>query len=139
MAMTINMVRSTTSDTTARNMTMSQVNQAASWIARDIESASVVTPTVTGESVLCRMTRYVWSDTGMTTQGIVYEVTGQTLLRKLGGSAVGTPVAQFIKYPGTYTAVTSAGSNTYIIKLRSEYSNGEYYQQQFKVSQRAPP
>jgi type II secretory pathway pseudopilin PulG len=137
MAMTISMVRSTTSDTTARNMTMSQVNQAASWIAKDIESASSVTPSDSAK--LCSVMRYRWDDVGkiFTSENITYVVTGETLLRKVNGSA-GTPVAQFIKYPDAYTTVTDVGNNTYIIKLRSEYSNGEYYQQQYKVSRRAP-
>jgi prepilin-type N-terminal cleavage/methylation domain-containing protein len=142
MAMTISMVRTTTSDTTARNMTMSQVNQAANWIARDIESASSVS--FPGGSVLCRVTRYLWDDVAknFTTETIDYDVTDKVLLRKVNGSANGTPVAQFISYPDTYTSVTrltsASETNTYVIKLRSVYSNGEEYQQQYKVGQRAP-
>lgn len=148
MAMTISMVLTTTSDSTARNLTMSQVNQAASWIARDIGSADDVT--FPGGSVLCKVIRKEWNGTDMnTTRTIVYEVTpDKVLLRKLDGSATGTPIAQFISYhdPDTYTAVTKvdvtqypAEQNTYIIKLRSVYSNGEEYRQQYKVSQIRTP
>ena len=137
----ISMVRNTTGESTAQSLMMSQVNQAANWIARDIESAGSVTGT--SGNVLCAVTRYVWNGTDMgTSENISYEVTsGNILLRKVNGSASGTPVAQFISYPpgiGNYTIVTSE-NNTYIIKLRSVYSNGEEYKQQYKVSRRIPP
>ena len=145
MAMTIGMVRSTTSDTTARNMTMSQVNQAASWIARDIESASGAVSTTTlnpaaasNPVMLCSMVRYVWQDPNWGTENITYVVNNieKQLLRQVDGSA-GTPIAQGIITSDNLTRVDRDGTNAYKIRLRSVY-DGEYYQQQYKVSQRAP-
>jgi len=140
MAMTFGMVTRTTTTDTAQNLMMSQVNQAANWIARDVGSASSVT--TDNGTVLCSVQRYVWDGNDITgTTTIDYIVTGGILRRKVNGS-IGTPVAQFISYPDASTTFTLAPSspfqtNTYILKLRASYKNGEY-KQEYKISQRAP-
>jgi len=136
MAMTFNMVTRTTTTGTAQNLMMSQVNQAANWIARDIESASSVM--TDNGTVLCSIQRYVWDGDDITSSTTIdYVVNNGMLRRKVNGSE-GTPIAQFISYPDPYTKVEHASeNNTYIIKLRSVYKNSEY-RQEFKANQRAP-
>jgi prepilin-type N-terminal cleavage/methylation domain-containing protein len=140
MAMTIGMATRTTATDTAQNLMMSQVNQAASWIAKDVGSASSVS--TDNGTVLCSVQRYVWDGNDITgTTTIDYVVTGGILRRKVNGST-GTPVAQFISYPDAATTFTLAPSspfqtNTYILKLKVAYKNGEY-KQEYKISRRVP-
>ena len=140
MAMTFGMVTRTTVVDTSQNLMMSQVNQAASWIARDVESASSVS--TDNGTVLCSIQRYVWDGADITSSTTIdYVVTGGILRRKVNGSA-GTPVAQFISYPDADTTLTLAPSspfqtNTYILKLKTAYKNG-VYKQEYKIRQRAP-
>jgi len=140
MAMTFGMVTRTTATDTARNLVMSQVNQAASWIAKDVESASSVS--TDNGTVLCSVQRHVWDGNDITgTTNIDYIVTGGILLRSVDGGA-GKTVAQFISYPDVDTTLTLAPSspfqtNTYVLKLKSAYKNNEY-KQEYKIRQRAP-
>ncbi|MFA7247599.1 MAG: type II secretion system protein [Dehalococcoidia bacterium] len=140
MAMTFGMVTRTIATNTAENLMMSQVNQAANWIAKDVESSSSVS--TDDGTVLCSMQRYVWDGneiSGSTT--VEYIVIGGILLRRVDGGA-GQTVAQFIAYPDADTTFVQAPSapfqsNTYVLKLKSVYKNGEY-KQEFKMRQRAP-
>jgi type II secretory pathway pseudopilin PulG len=141
MAMTINMALKLTTADTAQNILLSQVHQAASWIAKDVASADNIT-TDSG-TVLCSIKRYVWNqvDNITATTTIDYVVSNSNLLRKVNGSP-GSIVAQYIQYPDTDTSFTIAPSspyqsNAYLLKLKAVYGNSSY-KQQFKLYQRLP-
>ncbi len=140
MAMTFGMVTRTVAADTAENLIMSQVNQAANWIAKDVESASSVN--TDNGTVLCSVQRYRWDGeeiTGSTT--VEYIVAGGILQRKVDGGA-GQTVAQFLCYPDADTTFVLAPAapfqtDTYVLKLKTIYKNREY-KQEYKIRQRMP-
>ncbi len=140
MAMTFGIVTSTVSTDTAENLIISQVNQAANWITKDVESANSVN--TDNGTVLCSMQRYVWDGNQISGSTIVeYVVIGGVLIRRVDGGA-GQTAAQFIVYPDADTTFVQAPAapfqtNTYILKLKTAYQNREY-KQVYKIRQRAP-
>jgi len=141
MAMTINIALKITSTDTAQGILLSQVHQAASWIAKDVASADNITPD--NGTNLCSFKRYLWNqvDNITTTTTIDYVVSNSNLLRKVNGGQ-GSIVAQNIKYPDADTTFIIAPSapyqsNAYLLKLDAGYGNNSY-KQQFKMYQRLP-
>jgi prepilin-type N-terminal cleavage/methylation domain-containing protein len=143
MVLMFSLVTKVGSVSTAQNIVLSQVQQAGSWMTRDIISSDNVT-TYTSGSRLVTMYRYSW-DSGSGTIQVVrvdYDVDVNTgrLLRSVN-NGTGAIIAQFITGPGVDTTVTKSASlsenNTYIFNVKAAYSNSSF-SKVYKMNQRAP-
>ena len=141
MAFMFSVVSKVSGISTSQNIVLSQVQQAGSWMTRDIVSSENVTVYASG-SRLVTLQRYRWDDASSTIQTIKidYDVTNGQLLRKVNDGA-GQIIAQFITGPGSDTKVTAstvlAENNTYIFHVKADYNNSSF-SQVYKMSQRAP-
>jgi prepilin-type N-terminal cleavage/methylation domain-containing protein len=145
MALTFSMATNITRTDTAQSIILSQVHQAAAWISRDVQSATIVTPVNSGTRLLS-LKRSNWNGTAFDNNTQVYYdiAAGGVMTRTLSDSQ-GTKVAnvaQFISYPDSNTSFTKgpstvAENNTYILKLKASYG-GKSFNAQYKIEQKAP-
>lgn len=139
MAFMFSVVTRVSSVSTSQNIVLSQVQQAGSWMTRDIVSSDNVTVYTSGNR-LVSMDRYRWDGVTSTIQTarVDYDVESGQLLRKLDGGQ-GLRVAQFIAGPNTDTRVTASTApsecNTYIFNVTATYGNSSF-SRVYKMSQR---
>ena len=140
MALMFNVVTRVGAASTAQNIVLSQVQQAGSWISRDVMSAENVT-TYTSGTRMATIVRYQWNGTDNISTAVVdYDVIDNKLLRTVEPGQ-GQIVAQFISGHGQGTDLTMSTSasenNTYILNVESVYSNSKF-SRVYKMNQRVP-
>jgi len=139
-ALTIGMVTRITSITTPRNMLISQVHLAGSWISGDIHSSTTITPGTIG-TWGCSMERYQWNGTSFDYIKVDYTIADGVMTRAISKKDVNgvwqpdsqQEVARYISGPGT--ATTFAGptaSNTYMLTVSAVYGS-ENISQFYKI------
>jgi len=142
MALMFNVITKISSTTTSQNIMLGQVQQAGSWMSRDIMSATSVTPYPSGTR-LAKIVRYQWNGTDNITSATVdYDIINNKLLRTVepGQAQV---IAQFISDLGAGTSLVKSASasenNTYIFTVQSNYNNSPNpFNKVYKVNQRIP-
>ncbi len=145
MALTFSLATNITRTDSAQSIVLSQVHQAAAWIARDVQSAAVVTP-VNSPTRLLSLQRFTWDGSSFQSGvQIYYDIaSGGNMTRTITDSK-GTrvsQVAQYISYPDQDTFFskgpsTAAENNTYILKIRASYG-GSSFKAQYKIARKVP-
>ena len=140
MAMMFSLVTKVSTTSTSQNIVLSQVQQAGSWLSRDIMSADNVTLYTSGTR-LCKIGRYQWNGTDNITSAIIdYDITNNKLTRTVepGQAQI---IAQFISPHGSGTDLTASTllteNNTYIFNVQSIYSTSSF-SRVYKMNQRIP-
>jgi len=143
MALTFSLATNITRTDSAQSIVLSQVHQAAAWITRDVQSASVVTP-VNSPTRLLSLQRFTWDGNAFQSGvQIYYDIaSGGNMTRTItdsNGTRI-SQVAQYISYPDQDTFFskgpsTVAENNTYILKLRASYG-GSSFKAQYKINQK---
>lgn len=142
MALMFNVITRISSSSMSQNIQLSQVQQAASWISRDILSADNVTPYASGTR-LAKIGRYIWNGTdNITTAYVYYDLNSSNQLLRTVGSGDARIVAQFISPIGsTGTSLLSENISeniTFILTLESVYNNSPAFSGVYRVTRRVP-
>jgi prepilin-type N-terminal cleavage/methylation domain-containing protein len=141
MAMMFSLVAKISSKSTSQNIVLSQVQQAGSWLSRDIMSADNVTLYASGTR-LCKIGRYQWNGTDNITSAIIdYDIINNKLTRTVEPGQTRL-IAQFISPHGSGTDLTASASasenNTYIFTVTSFYGTSDNFSRVYKMNQRIP-
>jgi prepilin-type N-terminal cleavage/methylation domain-containing protein len=137
MALMFNVVTKISTTSTSQNIVLSQVQEAGSWITRDIMSSDNITIYASGNRV-ATIVRYMWNGTDFTQAVINYDVINNKLLRTVEPEA-GRIIAQFISPHGSGTDLTASTgvseNHTYIFNVQSVYA-GSSFSRSYKINQR---
>jgi len=142
MTLMFNVINKISRSSTSQNIELSQVQQAASWISRDIMSADNVTPYSSGTR-LVKIGRYLWNGTDdIVTAYIYYDISSSNQLLRTVDSGDSQIVAQFISgLDSTGTSLVSENiseNRTYILTLQSVYNNSPAFSSIYRVTRRIP-
>ncbi len=131
-AMTFSVVTRTSTMAMGQTRALSQVNQAGSWISRDVENAVASTVQPTTGNILCSMQSSVWNGSTFGAENITYMINNGVLTRtsQLGINPANTiNVAQFIEGPSADTTYFSSENTTnkyFVLTVKANYNNSVF-------------